>query len=207
MINEAKKSSEKVLIINKKIFGEDHADVAGTYNNLGNVYQQLGQYNEAKEFLEKALITNKKIFGEDHADVAASDHNLGNVYQELGQYNEAKEFLEKALIIRKNIFGEDHADVREVLRNWEMFVLLLNKLKTTAVIITEKSLNFATKQGGKTVHPQVVASCRDLRIVDKCLRLRNQTEIKDCISIYSKREREQSLIYCGEALDSVRSEY
>jgi len=87
---------------------------------------------------------------------------------------------------------------REVLRTWEMFVQLLNK--TTAVIMPEKSLNCATKQGGKIVHPQVAASCGDLRIVDKCLRLRNQTGIKDCISIYSKREREQSLICCGEAL-------
>ena len=94
---------------------------------------------------------------------------------------------------------------REVITTWEMFLLLLNK--TTGVIMTEKSLNCATKQGGKIVHPQVASSCRDLRIVDKCLRLRNQTEIKDCISIYSKREREQSLICLGEGLDSVRSEY
>ena len=54
---------EKALIMKKKIFGEDHADVAGSYNNLGNVYQELGQYNEAKEFVEKALIISKKIFG------------------------------------------------------------------------------------------------------------------------------------------------
>ena len=74
----------------KKIFGEDHADVARSYHNLGNVYQQLGQYNEAKEFLEKALIINKKIFGEDHADVARRYHNLGNVYGQLGQYQALK---------------------------------------------------------------------------------------------------------------------
>ena len=80
--NEAKEYHEKALIIYKKIFGEEHAGVASSYNNLGNDYQQLGQYNEAKEYHEKALIIRKKIFGEEHADVATSYNNLGNDYQQ-----------------------------------------------------------------------------------------------------------------------------
>ena len=93
--NEEKEHYEKALIIRKKIFGEEHADVAASYNNLGIVYQDLGQYNEAKEHYEKALIIRKKIFGEEHADVAASYNNLGIVYQDLGQYNEAKEYYRR----------------------------------------------------------------------------------------------------------------
>ena len=75
--NEAKEHYEKAVIIRKKIFGEEHADVAASYNNLGIVYQDLGQYNEAKEYYEKALIIKKKIFGEEHAAVATSYNNLG----------------------------------------------------------------------------------------------------------------------------------
>jgi len=48
--NEAKQYHEKALIMRKKIFGEEHADVAARYNNLGNVHANLGQYNEAKQF-------------------------------------------------------------------------------------------------------------------------------------------------------------
>ena len=69
--NEAKEYYEKALIIKKKIFGEEHADVAASYNNLGIVYRHLGQYNEAKEYHQKALMIKKKIFGEEHVDVAA----------------------------------------------------------------------------------------------------------------------------------------
>ena len=61
--NEAKEYYEKALIIRKKIFGEEHADVAASYNNLGSFYQDLGQYNKAKEYYKKALIIRKKIFG------------------------------------------------------------------------------------------------------------------------------------------------
>ena len=59
-------------MIPKKIFGEDHADVATSYNNLALVYERLGEYNQAKELHEKALTIYEKIFGEDYADVATS---------------------------------------------------------------------------------------------------------------------------------------
>ena len=80
--------------------------MGASYNNLGVVYQHLGQYSEAKEFYEKALIIRKKIFGDEHAAVGASYNNLGIVYRHLGQYHEAKEYHEKALIIKKNIFRD-----------------------------------------------------------------------------------------------------
>ena len=91
----------------ENIFGEDHADVARSYNNLASEYYRLGEYNQAKELHEKALTIRKRIFGENDADVAASYNNLASVYGRLGEYNQAKELHKKALTIWKNIFGED----------------------------------------------------------------------------------------------------
>ena len=48
-------------MISKKIFGEDHANVAASYNNLASVYDSLGEYSQAKELLEKALRIYEKI--------------------------------------------------------------------------------------------------------------------------------------------------
>ena len=59
--NEAKELHEKALIIRKKTFGEDHADVATSYNNLALVYQRLGEDDQAKELYEKALIICKRF--------------------------------------------------------------------------------------------------------------------------------------------------
>ena len=67
-------------MIQKKIFDEDHADVASSYNNLATVYHSLGEYNQAKGLHEKALMIRKKIFDEYHADVASSYNNLATVY-------------------------------------------------------------------------------------------------------------------------------
>ena len=59
--NQAKELHEKALIIRKKTFGEDHADVATSYNNLALVYQRLGEDDQAKELYEKALIICKRF--------------------------------------------------------------------------------------------------------------------------------------------------
>ena len=66
--NQAKELHVKALTIGKKIFGEDHADVAtiASYCNLALVYYRLKEYNQAKELHEKALMIRKQIFGEDH---------------------------------------------------------------------------------------------------------------------------------------------
>ena len=109
--NQAKELHEKALVIRKKLFGETHADVAISYNNLAVVYNSLGEYNQAKELHEKSLMISKKIFGENHADVAASYNNLASVYHSLGEYNQAKDLNEKALQICKKLFRENHADV------------------------------------------------------------------------------------------------
>ncbi|CAH3158308.1 unnamed protein product, partial [Porites evermanni] len=101
----------KSLVMRKEIYGEHHGDVATSYNNLGNVYSDLGQHNQAKECHEKSLAIRKEIYGEHHGDVATSYNNLGNGYRKLSQYNQAKEYHEKSLAIRKKIYGEHHGDV------------------------------------------------------------------------------------------------
>ena len=61
--NQAKEIYEKALMIMKKIFGENHADVATSYENLAFVYSNLGEYNQAK----------------DHAYAATSDNHLASL--------------------------------------------------------------------------------------------------------------------------------
>ena len=107
----------KALMIRKNIFGEDHTDVALSYNNFASVYCTLGKYNQAKELHEKALVIWGKINGEDHVDVARSYNNLASVYSSLAEYNQAKELYEKALVIWRKINGEDHADVARSYNN------------------------------------------------------------------------------------------
>ena len=76
-----KNADEKALSIRKKIYGEEHPDVADSYHSLGVDYRGLGQHNQAKECNEKALSIRKKIYGEEHPYVAGSYHSLGVDYR------------------------------------------------------------------------------------------------------------------------------
>lgn len=102
---------EQARIIRKELYGEQHPDVAASYNNLGNVYRALGQHVQAKENYEKALMIIKEAYGEQHPDVAASYSNVGVIYRALGQYSKANKNHQKALIIRKEVCCEHHPDV------------------------------------------------------------------------------------------------
>jgi len=55
LFNEAKEYLQKTLIV----IGDEHANAALSFYNLGNVYQQLGQYNEEKNALVKE--TKEKV--------------------------------------------------------------------------------------------------------------------------------------------------
>ena len=160
---QAKELHEKALTIRKKIFGEDHAHVATSYNNLASVYNSLGEYNQAKELYEKALTIRKKIFGEDHADVATSYNDLAIVYNSLGENSQAKKLHEKALMINKKIFGEDHANVATSYNNLALVYSHLGEYKQ-AKELHEKALMIYKKIFGED-HADVATSYNNLALV------------------------------------------
>jgi len=73
--NQAKEYDEKALSIRKKIYGEEHPDVAEGYHSLATDCRTLGQHNQANEYDEKALSIRKKIYGKEHPDVAEGYHS------------------------------------------------------------------------------------------------------------------------------------
>jgi tetratricopeptide (TPR) repeat protein len=89
----------------------DHRRVAKTFNLLGLVYNDEGDYVTAQEYHEKALEIRRVALGENHPDVAGSYNSLGNVYISQEDYVTAQEYHEKALAIRREALGENHPDV------------------------------------------------------------------------------------------------
>ena len=172
--SQAEGFHKKALMIRKNIFGEDHTDVASSYNNLASVYCTLGKYNQAKELHEKALVIWGKINGEDHVDVARSYNNLASVYSSLGEYNQAKELHEKALTIRKKIFGEDHADVATSYNNLASVYNSLGEYNQ-AKELHEKALVIRKKIFGED-HASVATSYNNLASVYYSLGEYNQAK-------------------------------
>ena len=81
------------------VLGPKHADVAASYNNLGIVYRNLGDFQQAQESHARALDIRLKQLGPEHVDAAASYNNLGIVYSDLGNIQEAQDYYAHALDI------------------------------------------------------------------------------------------------------------
>ena len=79
--------------------------------NLGNAYNNLGDYRKAIEYYEKSLSIAKgmedlfKFFGEpvDRQSEGVCYASLGNAYNNLGDYRKAIEYYEKSLSIAKEM--------------------------------------------------------------------------------------------------------
>ena len=61
---------QKALEIFIKVFGQDHPDVATSFNNIGAVYEGKGDFENALIQFQKALEIRTRVFGSDQVVVA-----------------------------------------------------------------------------------------------------------------------------------------
>ena len=92
----------------EKVFGVEHSDTATSYNNIGGVYDLLGDYDKALEYYFKALEICESTLGTEHPHTAASYNNIGSVYDDLGYYDKAFEYYFKDLEISEKVLGAEH---------------------------------------------------------------------------------------------------
>ena len=117
---QALKYYEKALKIRMQVLGENHPDLATSYNNIAEVYATMKDFKKALEYHEIALKIRIQVLGENHPDVATSYNNLGAVYNNLANFEEALEKLQKALKIRIKVFNENHPNVAKIYSNMGM---------------------------------------------------------------------------------------
>ena len=86
--------------------------MARSYNNIGLVYDNKGEYDKALEYYQKSLAIKLKQLGPEHPSVAISYHNMAYVYKAKKDLAKAKEYWEKAYAIRLKKLGPNHPDTK-----------------------------------------------------------------------------------------------
>ena len=76
----------------------DKAGIAGSLNNIGIMYTELGEYELAEEYHEKSLALRLEV--NDRKGISASYENLGKVKEELGEYEAAIRLYRKSLRLK-----------------------------------------------------------------------------------------------------------
>ena len=74
---------ERALAIRERVLGPDHPEVAGTLNNLGNAWRDLGQPGRARELYVRAYGILQRAFPTGHPDLRLVAKNLHRVAPDL----------------------------------------------------------------------------------------------------------------------------
>lgn len=108
--NLAMRTLKKSLAIRVRKLGNSHIDVGTTWNNIGRIFFQKGEYEDAMQGYQKALRIRRHVQGES-VDVAATLFNIGQVFHQLSAREEALAHYRAFLLLAKEHFGEFHRDV------------------------------------------------------------------------------------------------
>jgi len=73
----------QALTLRKKLLGEDHSDVAISYNNLAGLYCDQGRYSEAESLFIQALAITTRTLGENHPTTNTIRENISNLRNQL----------------------------------------------------------------------------------------------------------------------------
>ncbi|MEK8021880.1 MAG: tetratricopeptide repeat protein [Candidatus Parabeggiatoa sp.] len=112
----AKLLYERALAIRKKVFGQEHPDVAESLNDLALLYKTQGKYDEAEKGYKRALAIRQKVLGQESLEVAESLHNLAFLYTRQAEYEEAEKSFKRSLAIKKKRLVQEHPMVANTLR-------------------------------------------------------------------------------------------
>ena len=82
------------MVIKLETLGAKNVAVATTYDNLGIVHGNLGEFEQAKEYHERALAIRLEKLDAKHVDVATMYNNLGVIHRKLNDFEQAKEYHE-----------------------------------------------------------------------------------------------------------------
>lgn len=102
---------QEALRIRRGRYGENHPELAGSFQNIGNCLLDLGRADEALPMLQKAAALKEYFFKNDPSRLLSTYTSLGQCCTDLGQYPEAGRYLGAALDIETRIGGPNSPDL------------------------------------------------------------------------------------------------
>jgi len=110
-LEQAKKQYEMARDLLISAHGEENADVARQFSNLGLVHESLQEFEASENAHLEALELRRRVFDGPHDDMAMNLINLANLYVNTERYNEAEPLLLEGLEQLRQIHGNENENV------------------------------------------------------------------------------------------------
>jgi CHAT domain-containing protein/tetratricopeptide (TPR) repeat protein len=96
---DAEELYRRSMATREELLGPEHPQVAGSYQNLGYMKWEMGEYDAARPLMERAIAIQEKTLGPDHPELGGSLLNLGILMMFVGETDRAEESLRRSISI------------------------------------------------------------------------------------------------------------
>lgn len=115
--DEALAFAIKIRDLSIENFGKEHLFYASALNDMGLIYESMGNSKPVFNLYNEALEIRRRTAGENHPDFAETLNNLGLWYKKAGMNQDAEKMLRQALDIRRTTLGTTHPLFAQSLNN------------------------------------------------------------------------------------------
>lgn len=148
MLTEARLLADRVVLLARKTFGNDHPNLASAVNNRGVLLKELGDFRGAEVDYKEALRILETHYGPNDPSVATLLNHHALILMEEGKYSDALAKCLRALQIDEAFLGPDHEEVARDLMTRGGILQHLGKLPES-LQDHKKALEIYTKRFGE----------------------------------------------------------
>ncbi|HEY1663188.1 MAG TPA: serine/threonine-protein kinase [Verrucomicrobiae bacterium] len=139
---KAEAAFRQALVVQRKVLGNNHPDVADTLFGLGQVLQDENKPEESETSYRESLAIRRKVFGNESQTVAECLNNITSPLMDQGKLVEAEASAREALAIKRKLLANDDPDVAVSLRDLGFVCFAEGKLAEAERLMREGLATF-----------------------------------------------------------------
>jgi CHAT domain-containing protein len=162
---------EKALELARKIYPNDHNNLATSINNLAELYRVQGKFSAAEPLFVEALAMCRRLYGyRDHDNLACIINNLALLYKSQGKYIAAEPLYTETLAMCRRLYGNrDHDNLACSINNLASLYESQGNLSKAEPLYVE-ALEMYLRLYGYRDHDNLACSINNLALIYKSQR-------------------------------------
>ena len=115
--DEARKTLEEILPIQRRVLGVEHPDTIATLYQMAIVRTYQGRLDEARKLCEEIIPVRRRILGNEHPDTLSTLHTHATILMRQGHSAEAQRLFEEIVASKRRVLGNEHPETLKTLLN------------------------------------------------------------------------------------------
>ena len=111
LYEEARQIYLRQIAISEEIYGPESQEVSASYNNIGVLFINQGDYAQALDYCFKSLAIDERVLGTNHLSTAMCYNNIGFTYHRTGDYQKALDYYSKTLAVIEDFPDSDKTEL------------------------------------------------------------------------------------------------